>query len=214
MLETAISSRGYRVVSASNGREGVARVRSEVPRLVVLDYWMPVLDGAGFMSELKNMLPQRPPVILLTAAHDKPDMARALGVDVYVEKPVAMSRLVKLIEVTLRAAPAVDLSPPRDRRARSRVSRRRAAWVRLPGESRMRVASTVDVSEGGMALELGERAELTIDAEMGVHVQLGEHRLELSGHVRHVNENRIGLRFARMDHGAMSAIRKLISDAE
>jgi CheY-like chemotaxis protein len=213
MLGTAITARGYRVALAGNGREAIACVHAEVPRLIVLDYWMPVLDGAGFMQELKQMMPQRPPVILLTAAQDKPDLARALGVDVYVEKPVAMGRLVKLIEVTLRAAPAVDVAP-RDRRAGVRVPRRRPAWVHLPGESAPRAAATIDLSEGGMALELGERTELPIDAEMGVAVQLAEGRLELSGRVRNVSDRRVGLCFAALDQGARRALQRLMAEAE
>jgi DNA-binding response OmpR family regulator len=218
LLAGGLSVRGFRVVLAANGREGMDRLRAEVPRLVVLDYWMPVLDGAGFMLEMREFLPKRPPVILFTAIHDKPDLVRALGVDVYVEKPIQMSRFVKLVEATLRGAAVVGLPEEpsgRERRVRARFVHRRAVEVRMPGANTFRSAFTIDVSEGGLCVELdAQGGALPRDSHVGVAVELGDgRRIELDGLVKHVREGRIGVQFLPLDSMRAAAVQLLLSEA-
>ena len=219
LLAGGLSMRGFRVQLAANGREGMDRLRTEVPRLVVLDYWMPVLDGAGFMTEMRDFLPKRPPVILFTAVHDKPDLVRALGVDVYVEKPIQMSRFVKLVEATLRGAAVVGLPEEpsgRERRVRARFVHRRAVEIRLPGMLRFQSALTVDVSEGGLCLELlgSSPAPLPRDAHLGVAVELPDgRRIELDGLVKHVRDGRVGVQFLPLDSMRAAAVQVLLGEA-
>jgi CheY-like chemotaxis protein len=219
LLAGGLSVRGFRVQLAANGREGMDRLRAEVPRLIVLDYWMPVLDGAGFMSELRELLPKRPPVILFTAVHDKPDLVRALGVDVYVEKPIQMSRFVKLVEATLRGAAVVGLPEEpdgRERRVRARLVHRRAVEIRLPGTVGFRSAFTVDVSEGGLCLDLsgGGGVPLPRDAHLGVAVELPDgRRVELDGLVKHVHDGRVGVQFLPLDALSAAAVQQLLCEA-
>ncbi len=224
LLAGGLSMRGFRVQLAANGREGMERLRAEMPRLVVLDFWMPVLDGAGFMAEMRDFLPKRPPVILFTAVHDKPDLVRALGVDVYVEKPIQMSRFVKLVEATLRGAAVVGLPEEpsgRERRVRARLVHRRAVEIRLPGAMRFHSAFTVDVSEGGLCVELGRLADgsgdgvtLPRDAHLGVAVELPDgRRIELDGLVKHVREGRVGVQFLPLDSMRAAAVQVLLSEA-
>jgi DNA-binding response OmpR family regulator len=219
LLAGGLSVRGFRVQLAANGREGMDCLRAEVPRLVVLDYWMPVLDGAGFMNEMRELLPKRPPVILFTAVHDKPDLVRSLGVDVYVEKPIQMSRFVKLVEATLRGAAVVGLPEDpsgRERRVRARFVHRRAVEIRMPGANTFRSASTIDVSEGGLCLELGDGdgGPLPRDAHLGVAVELRDgRRVELDGLVKHVRAGRIGVQFLPLDSTRAAAVQVLLHEA-
>jgi DNA-binding response OmpR family regulator len=226
LLAGGLSVRGFRVQLAANGREGMDRLRAEVPRLVVLDFWMPVLDGAGFMQEMRDFLPKRPPVILFTAVHDKPDLVRSLGVDVYVEKPIQMSRFVKLVEATLRGAAVVGLPEEpggRERRVRARFVHRRTVEIRLPGANTFRSARTIDVSEGGLCLELGDGdgdghgaggGTLPKDAHLGVAVELRDgRRVELDGLVKHVRDGRIGVQFLPLDSTRAAAVQILLHEA-
>ena len=217
LLASGLSVRGFRVQLAANGREGMDKLRTEVPRLVVLDFWMPILDGAGFMSELRELLPKRPPVILFTGVHDKPDLVRSLGVDVYVEKPIQMSRFVKLVEATLRGAAVVGLPEDpggRERRVRARFVHRRGVEIRLPGANHFCSACTVDVSEGGLCLELGEAGALPRDAHLGVAVELPDgRRVELDGLVKHVRDGRVGVQFLPLDSTRAAAVQTLLHEA-
>jgi DNA-binding response OmpR family regulator len=220
LLATGLSIRGFRVCMAANGQEGMTRLREEMPRLIVLDYWMPVMDGAAFMLAMRDLLPKRPPVILFTAAQDKHDLVRAMGVDVYVEKPIQMSRFLKLVEATLRGSAVVGLpdctGTGRERRVRARFVHKRALDVRVPGTTRSQRAFTVDVSEGGLCFELVEPLPFTLsrDTHLAVTLELPEgRRVELDGLVKHASTVRVGVQFLPLDAARKDAVLALLNEA-
>lgn len=101
MLSRRLSRRGYEVTLAVDGEEGLARVRSELPDIVLLDMNLPVLDGWEVARRLKaDDQTMGIPVIALTAhamVGDRDD-ALAAGCDDYDTKPVEFRRLVAKIE--------------------------------------------------------------------------------------------------------------------
>jgi len=94
----------YDVITASNGQEGLEKVASERPDLVLLDTNMPVMNGHEVLErlkqhqELKNI-----PVIMVTALCEAQDVAKAssYGVVDYVAKPFDFSDLVEKIAKAL-----------------------------------------------------------------------------------------------------------------
>ncbi|MFM0176692.1 response regulator [Paraburkholderia sediminicola] len=65
---------GYRVVTASNGREGLVAANEEKPDLIITDRSMPIMDGVEFCRHLKREREfSRIPVILTSADHPGPD---------------------------------------------------------------------------------------------------------------------------------------------
>lgn len=99
ILETVadiLSDEGYRVVTARNGVEGLAAVERAQPALVLLDRWMPVLDGLGFFQELQRRA-LGIPIIAMTAAHDAEPWARQLGAVGVLPKPFKLSALLGLV---------------------------------------------------------------------------------------------------------------------
>lgn len=101
MLELA----HYRVLRASNGKQGVDLARKEVPDLVLCDIMMPDLDGYGVL----HMLGRSPetaelPFIFLSAKAERSDVRRGmeLGADDYLTKPFEESELLNAIEGRLR----------------------------------------------------------------------------------------------------------------
>jgi len=107
MLSRRLESRGYLVVTATNGREAVERARAEAPCLILMDVTLPVLDGLAATRELKSQPELRGiPVIALTA-HSGPedrDRAREAGCDDYDTKPIEFDRLERKMENLLRRA--------------------------------------------------------------------------------------------------------------
>lgn len=101
----------YEVITASNGEEGLKKVASEKPDLVLLDTSMPIMNGHEVLerlkqhSELKNI-----PVIMVTALCEAEDIAKAssYGVVDYVAKPFDFTDLVEKIENALRNSKAVQ----------------------------------------------------------------------------------------------------------
>jgi two-component system KDP operon response regulator KdpE len=100
---------GYSVLQAADGQEAVAKVRTTLPDLVVLDVMMPVMDGITALQQLRTL--SAVPVIMLTVKGDEDDKVRALrlGADDYVTKPFSQRELLARIESVLRRAaqPAV-----------------------------------------------------------------------------------------------------------
>lgn len=96
---------GFRVEEAQNGAEGVQKARTFQPQIVLMDIWMPVLDGLRATRLLKaDMATADVPVLALSADSLPPAPERALdaGADVFLEKPVDPGRLLEEIRHALR----------------------------------------------------------------------------------------------------------------
>ena len=104
MLSRRLQRKGYEVVIAVDGEEGIARAKSEQPQLILMDMSLPVKDGWTATREIKNDVTLRMiPVIALTAhamAGDK-DKAIEAGCDDYDTKPVEFARLLGKIETLI-----------------------------------------------------------------------------------------------------------------
>lgn len=94
LLEAFAAKRGYKVVTAINGREALERLtEDEAPRLAVLDWMMPGIEGTDVCRKLREQeqTGERPYayVLLLTARTEREDLLQGLqaGADDYVRKP-------------------------------------------------------------------------------------------------------------------------------
>jgi CheY-like chemotaxis protein len=105
MLSRRLARRGYEVVVAADGSEGMALARRERPALILMDMSLPVVDGWEATRQLKAD-PQTAaiPIIGLTAHAMLSDRERALeaGCDGYETKPVELPRLLEAMEKLLR----------------------------------------------------------------------------------------------------------------
>jgi DNA-binding response OmpR family regulator len=107
-----LESRGYQVITAQDGIEGLACLKAEKPDLMILDLLMPKMDGFGVMKELRD--PRwaefsEMPILIQTAVREEASRRRyeletgvALGAADYVEKPaspdILLARVKKLIK--------------------------------------------------------------------------------------------------------------------
>ena len=110
MLSTRLKRKGYEVIVATNGEEGVVLARSDAPALILMDLSLPVLDGWEATRRLKALVETRHiPVIAISShamAGDR-EAALAAGCDDFDTKPVEFARLLGKIEALLpkRVAP-------------------------------------------------------------------------------------------------------------
>ena len=112
MLSRRLQRRGYEVVVALDGQEGLRLAETDAPALVLMDMSLPVLDGWETTRRLKASLATRGiPVIALTAHAMAGDRERALaaGCDDFDTKPIEFARLLGKIEALLRPGPAAPL---------------------------------------------------------------------------------------------------------
>jgi two-component system cell cycle response regulator DivK len=107
MLSRRLERRGYTVLIAVDGQQGLDTAIAEKPELILLDMSLPVLDGWEVARRLKSDDGLRTiPVIALTAHAMAGDRERALeaGCDDYDTKPVELPRLLQKIETLLTKA--------------------------------------------------------------------------------------------------------------
>ena len=94
----------YRVVTAENGKTGVAAALRERPDLIICDIMMPVLNGYSVLHMLhKNPLTRNTPFIFLTAKTERKDLRKGmeLGADDYITKPFSEAELLNAVESRL-----------------------------------------------------------------------------------------------------------------
>lgn len=105
-LELYLTSSGYQVATASDGRDGLQRLYARQPDLVILDIMMPGLDGWEVCSRIRDM--SDVPIIMLTARGQESERVRGLqmGADDYVAKPFSLRELEARVESVLRRASA------------------------------------------------------------------------------------------------------------
>jgi len=107
-LSRRLKRRGYEVVVATDGQEGVDKAHSELPDVILLDMNLPIMDGWTAAGEIKkDPATAKVPIIALTAhamSGDR-DKAIAAGCDDYHAKPVDFSRLLGQIEALTGGAP-------------------------------------------------------------------------------------------------------------
>jgi two-component system response regulator VicR len=105
LVRLILGRRGYTVLGANGGREGLNLVRKELPDLVLLDLMMPDMDGWDVYHQIKSEeLTRGIPVIVITAKAQ--DIDKILGLRVakvedYISKPFNPQELIERIEQVL-----------------------------------------------------------------------------------------------------------------
>ena len=104
MLSRRLERRGYEVVIAVDGQDGVTKAQAESPALILMDMSLPVLDGWEASRQLKAAPATGGiPIIALTAHAMSGDREKALavGCDDFDTKPIELDRLLAKIEALL-----------------------------------------------------------------------------------------------------------------
>ncbi len=106
IVRTFLESKGYRVITAADGREALVKLEEAHPALVLLDVMMPEIDGWEVARIIKNS-PEFGDVrvVMLTARSDFTDKQEGLraGADDYIVKPIRLDELGQKVERNLQA---------------------------------------------------------------------------------------------------------------
>ncbi len=106
LVRLILGRKGYELIGATSGRDGIAVIQQELPDLVLLDLMMPGMDGWDVYHQMRGLDATRHiPVIIITARAQSID--RVLGleiakVDDYLSKPFTPQELVESVERVLR----------------------------------------------------------------------------------------------------------------
>lgn len=107
MLVNRLGRRGYEIIVAAEGREGLELARQAGPALIIMDLSLPVIDGWEAARQLKASDATRHIPIVALSAHAMPgdrEKALAAGCDDYDTKPIDLPRLLQKIEALLSGA--------------------------------------------------------------------------------------------------------------
>ena len=111
-ISTVLEACSYQMVTASDGEEGLIKLKEERPDLMILDLLMPKMDGFSVLKELQD--PRRSkysnvPILILTSVKEDASRRRyeletglELNVDDYVEKPIDPKTLAERVQKLLQ----------------------------------------------------------------------------------------------------------------
>jgi two-component system alkaline phosphatase synthesis response regulator PhoP len=100
-----LSQEGYKIVTASNGREAIAVAKKELPHLIIMDVMMPEMDGMEACEAIRK-LPELNNVIITFLTARSEDYSQVAGFEVgaddYIAKPIKPKLLVSKVKALLR----------------------------------------------------------------------------------------------------------------
>lgn len=102
IIKDSLESRGYQVIHAAHGKQGLEFFQTQAPDILVLDVMMPHMDGFSLATEIRKQNP-RIPIIFLTARSQVEDVVKGfeLGGNDYLRKPFSMEELIVRIKALL-----------------------------------------------------------------------------------------------------------------
>ena len=103
ILRFNLERKGYRVLEAYDGEEGLRKARTEKPDLILLDIMLPKMIGFDVCEALRRD-GDNVPILLLTAREEEDDKVRGLetGADDYITKPFSMREVIARVEANIR----------------------------------------------------------------------------------------------------------------
>src|SRR5437588_5050789 len=154
LLRKALSEAGYQVEQAADGAAGLERLKSSSFDVVLLDIWMPRMNGLEVLASLHE-LPSPPRVIVMTADHTPETLLNAIREEayLYIGKPFSPSTLVELVA---KAVSTSGQTPPIE------VLSAKADWVELLVPCEANVVDRIQSFLMGMKGDLPEATRDTV----------------------------------------------------
>ncbi len=97
-LGLCLSTEGYRVLMASNGKEALEVLSNERPNAILLDLMMPVMDGWQFVAELEKRGWRKAPLLILSADRAVQGHAAKLRAEAHLAKPFDLDELLGKVQ--------------------------------------------------------------------------------------------------------------------
>ena len=134
ILQARLEAHNYKIITATDGKAGLAMAKEKQPDLILLDIMMPKMDGIEVCQHLRadSSLPFMP-IILVTAKADPKDVVAGLeaGGDEYLTKPVDHAALVARVKSMLRIKALHDTVLEQSAKLEAQ-SAQLAEWNRTP----------------------------------------------------------------------------------
>ena len=185
LLDAALTFRGYQVVTARNGKEGLDIIQLKRPVVVIADIMMPKLDGFGLVHRIRIQPETRDiPVVFITATYvSREDQAFALhlGATRFIQKPLDLDKFLETIKDLLDQGLPTLIQPLSDlqfyEEYRRRLEAKREEKIRQIARDEHLLKTSVDREDSALQAALRqaiqERDEITFLLEQ-IDEQLGK----------------------------------------
>ena len=102
-INELLTHSGYEVYEAKNAKDALEKIKKIEPNLILCDIMMPVLDGYGFITELKKTKFSQIPLLFISAKVATEDQVKglSLGAKGYIEKPFELKVLLSAVEINI-----------------------------------------------------------------------------------------------------------------
>lgn len=98
LLETILSDEGYRVLTACNGKQGLAKLAQAWSDVILLDFMMPILDGGGMLGALAaTPAYQSIPVIMMSSLSQQGIAKKCEGYVAFLHKPFRVTEVLNTV---------------------------------------------------------------------------------------------------------------------
>jgi CheY-like chemotaxis protein len=97
LVRSVLEDEGFEARAAGNGRRALELLRKTPTRLILLDMWMPVMNGWEFAAAYRQTPPPHAPIVVMTAGFDAEQKAAAIQADGLLRKPFELDDLVQMV---------------------------------------------------------------------------------------------------------------------
>ena len=160
-VREVLREEGYRVVDTADGSQVLDLIRQERPELVLLDIWMPQVDGIGLLKEIKTQEPELN--VVMVSGHGNIHTAvtaTKFGAFDFLEKPVSLEGLLLTVQ---RALGESSSSAAQQSRAKKKTSGKRSNGPRLGAATRIKQKTlSKSVVLSGQGLHSGVKTGLIL----------------------------------------------------
>ena len=173
MMQLALQQRGFEVVEASNGADGIELARKQLPDLILCDINMSKVDGYLTLTSLRKEAPTAAiPFILMTGLADSASMRHGmeLGADDYLPKPFTTEQLYAAVDARLKKAQTI-----RDEAERKLAHLRDNISLMVPHE--MRTPLNGILANAELLIHSADSLKPADVAEIGQDIHLSSERL-------------------------------------
>lgn len=104
-LQAMLEEVGYHVITANTPQSIHKIIKTHKPGLILLDIWMPGVDGQAITKDIKNKeATKHIPIILFSALNELDQLAKQAGADGFLRKPFNIDELLSLVKKHLKNA--------------------------------------------------------------------------------------------------------------